>query len=135
MLRCQLEGLAIRQSIQLGNTHWEENLVLCHYRLQQSDRSNPEEWERQHRAFHNALLQACNSPILLRYCDQLYDLNIRYRFLAGKSGRYKQRNVGDEHKNILDATLARDEQEASEQLTQHYEFTGQFLSTRFSDAV
>lgn len=135
MLRCQLEGLAIRNSIQSGDKSWEENLVLSHYRLQQSDRTNAEEWERQHRAFHSALLQGCNSPILLRYCDQLYDLNIRYRFLAGKSGRYSKRNINDEHKDILDATLARDETAAANQLAQHYELTGQFLSTQFDDGV
>jgi len=93
MLRCQLEGLAIRRSIQTGGTDWEENLVLSHFRLQQADRSNLEEWEPQHRAFHTALLCACDSPILLGYCNQLYDLNIRYRHLAGRSGGYSQRNL------------------------------------------
>ena len=135
MLRCQLESLAICASIQSGDTAWEENLVLSHYRLQQSDRAKPEEWERQHRAFHSALLQGCNSPILLRYCDQLYDLNIRYRFLAGKSGLYKKRNINDEHKQILEATLARDEAAASHELAQHYKHTGEFLSSQFDDSV
>jgi len=132
VLRCQLEGLAIRGSIEMGDKLWEENLVLCHYRLQQASRSQAEQWEHQHRAFHNALLQGCNSPILLRYCDQLYDLNIRYRFLAGKSGSYNKRNIGSEHQNILDATLARDASAAAEQLAEHYELTGKFFTNQFN---
>jgi len=128
MLRCQLEDLAIRGSIESGDADWEEKLVLSHYRLQQADRRNPDQWEQHHRAFHNALLEGCQSPILLRYCHQLYDLNIRYRFLAGKSGSYDKRDVDQEHQKILDATLARDVGAASKQLIEHYKLTGEFLA-------
>jgi len=133
MLRCQLEDLAIRGSIQLGDTAWEENLVLSHHRLRQADRSLASEWEVHHRAFHGALLQGCGSPILLRFCDQLYDLNIRYRFLAGKSGQYSKRDVVQEHQGILEAALARDEAGASDQLMSHYKVTGDFLAEQFNE--
>ncbi len=134
MLRCQLEDLAIRGSIQSGDSDWEERLVLSHYRLQQANRDKVDDWEEQHRAFHNALLDGCGSPILLRFCNQLYDLNIRYRFLAGRSGGYSKRDIGNEHQNILDATLARDESAASSQLVQHYTLTGEFLADQFDDS-
>ena len=131
MLRCQLEDLAIRGSIQSGDTQWEENLVLAHHRLQQADKKDSSEWEVQHRAFHKSLLLGCGSPILLRFCDQLYDLNIRYRFLAGKSIGYKNRHVDKEHQSILDAVLARDADQASSQLVNHYKVTGEFLADQF----
>ena len=134
MLRCQLEELAIRDSIESGDAQWEENLVLSHHRLQQADRSNPDVWEAHHRAFHSSLLQGCSSPILLRFCSQLYDLNIRYRFLAGKSGRYAMRDVASEHQNILDAALARDVAHASSQLIAHYSLTGEFLADQIVEA-
>jgi len=60
MLRCQLEELAIRGSVESGDSAWEEHLVLSHYRLQQADRNKADLWEVQHRAFHSALLQASN---------------------------------------------------------------------------
>ncbi len=133
MLRCQLEDLAIRGSIGSGDTQWEESLVLCHYRLQQADRNDPEQWEHLHRAFHSALLLGCGSPILLRFCDQLYDLNVRYRFLAGKSGRYSKRDIASEHQSILDAALARDATLASDLLIRHYKLTGEFLADQFDE--
>jgi len=135
MLRCQLEDLAVRDSIRCGDTQWEEQLVLSHHRLQQADRTNTDQWEIQHRAFHSALLRGCGSPILLRFCDQLYDLNIRYRFLAAKSGRYSEREVANEHQAILDAALGRDEQATAEQLVTHYRLTGDFLADQFDESV
>ena len=127
MLRCQLDDIALRSSIRLGNTQWEENAVLAHHRLTKSNRSNLGDWESLHKEFHQSLLLACDSPILLRFCDQLYDLNIRYRFLAGKSESYSSRDVADEHSAILAASIKRDANEASRKLLEHYSLTGQFL--------
>jgi len=135
MLRCQLEDIALRASIQSGDGAWEEQLVLSHHRLSQVDMKSYEEWELQHRAFHHALLAGCGSSILLRFCEQLYDLNIRYRFLAGKSVRYARRRVINEHKAILDAAIARDENAASECLVEHYRLTGEFLADQFGDVL
>lgn len=128
MLRCQLENIALRASIESGNAQWEEQAILSHHRLSKVERTDISEWEKQHKLFHQALLMACGSPILLRFCDQLYDLNIRYRFLAGKSTRYAHRDVSTEHANILQAVLDRDADKASANLTRHYTRTGDFLA-------
>jgi len=134
MLRCQLEDLAIRGSIQNGDTQWEENLVLSHHRLEQAERGDTDQREFHHRTFHESLLLGCGSPILLRFCNQLYDLNIRYRFLAGKSLRYKNRRTDKEHQAILDAVIARDEKAASSHLVNHYTVTGDFLADQFEES-
>ena len=131
-LRCQLEDIALRQSIQQGNQKWEETLVLAHHRLDQADRGDTSSFEKHHRTFHSLLLSGNNSPVLLRFCSQLYDLNIRYRYLAGRSTRYKKRNVTREHKEILDAVLARDQDLAAKRLRSHYERTGEYLSDQLS---
>ncbi|MGJ8610596.1 MAG: FCD domain-containing protein, partial [Octadecabacter sp.] len=86
-----------------------------------------EEFEREHKNFHMELIGNCNSPLLLRYCSQLYDLNIRYRFLAGRSIDYKGRKVNDEHQDILDAVVAGESDRAAELLGSHYKTTGAFL--------
>lgn len=131
-LRCQLEEIALRSSINAGDELWEEGLLLSHYRLAKTDRSETEQFELLHRNFHTALLAACESPILLRFCGQLYDLNIRYRFLAGKSLGYSKRDVAREHQLILDATLARDADLAAQHLLGHYSLTGNFLADQFA---
>ena len=132
MLRCKLEDIALRGSIELGDTQWEENLVLAHHRLSKASRKDIDQWEQVHKAFHLSLLSACGSPILLRFCDQLYDLNIRYRYLAGKSGSYSQRNVTSEHQQILQSTVARDAEAAVKHLMEHYTLTGEFLADQFN---
>jgi GntR family transcriptional regulator, carbon starvation induced regulator len=128
--RCWLEERALRESMRHGDPLWEERLVLGHYRLERLQRSagaghaqiNPA-WETSHRAFHMALLDACGSSLLLRFCDQLYDMNIRYRQIAGTTA-YPRRNIKTEHRAILDAVLARDVELAVARLTEHYRRTG-----------
>ncbi|MGI9395461.1 MAG: GntR family transcriptional regulator, partial [Boseongicola sp.] len=97
-LRCHLEDIALRDSLQKGARDWEESLVLTHHRMARADRENSKDFEAHHKEFHMALLAACQSPILLRFCSQLYDLNVRYRYLAGKAKSYKKRDVAAEHR-------------------------------------
>jgi len=127
LLRCTLEDLALRESIENATEAWEEALVLAHHRMQRAKGADAEVFEPLHKEFHMDLLAAARSPILLKFCSQLYDLNIRYRFLAGGAMNYRSRNVGDEHQGILDAAVARDADAASERLISHYRKTGDFL--------
>jgi len=127
-LRCQLEDLALRASIESGDQAWEEQLVLSHHHMAKSYTGPHELFEEHHRNFHTSLLAACGSPILLRFCEQLYDLNIRYRYLAVKSADYSNRNVAGEHQAILDAAINRDAEMACTQLVSHYRNTGEYLA-------
>ncbi len=126
-LRCALEDMALRQSIAMANEAWEERLVLSLHRMSRQDSKSSETYEDLHKAFHMALLANCGSPILLKFCSQLYDLNVRYRYLAGRSLDYRNRNVGDEHAQILAAAVRRDVDLTSERLLNHYQKTGDFL--------
>ena len=128
MLRCTLENLALRESIANGTDDWEENVVLAHHRMQRAKGSGPETFEPLHKDFHMALLANARSPILLKFCSQLYDLNIRYRFLAGNTLNYQKRDVSEEHAGVLAAAVARDADLASERLLHHYRLTGKFLA-------
>lgn len=126
-LRCKLEDLALRTSFEKGTKKWEDNLVLCHHHMCRSlDKPAPIA-EQHHKAFHMALIDACDSPILMRFCDQLYSLNVRYRNLAGKSPDYAKRDVDEEHKLIFEAAIERDADRASNLLTSHYSKTGTYL--------
>ncbi len=127
-LRCNLEELALRDSVSKGGQEWEEALVLTHHRMERASDADPERFEDHHKQFHMSLLSACPSPILLRFCEQLYDLNVRYRYLAGRSKSYGRRDVKAEHKVILDAAVARDAERACDLLEEHYRNTGAFLA-------
>lgn len=128
LLRCTLEDLALRESIKNATESWEENIVLAHHRMQRAEASDRTMFESRHKAFHMSLLANASLPILLKFCSQLYDLNIRYRYLAGNALNYRWRNVSDEHAGILDAAVARDANLASDRLLNHYRMTGAFLS-------
>ncbi|MDE2790858.1 MAG: GntR family transcriptional regulator [Paracoccaceae bacterium] len=126
-LRCNLEVLAVRDSLDRSSPEWEDSLVLAHHHMKQSSLKNPESFETHHKRFHMALLDACGSPILLRFCSQLYDLNVRYRYLAGRAISYARRDVEAEHRGILDAAVNRDVDDVCARLLEHYRRTGAFL--------
>lgn len=132
-LRCALEDMALRESLASADQAWEEGLVLTHHRMTRIPRDQTELFEAQHKAFHMALLSACQSPILLKFCDRLYDLNIRYRYLAGKSRGYPARDIGKEHADILAAALDRQADLAADRLIQHYRKTGDFLAGQLDE--
>lgn len=133
MLRCALEDMAIRQSVANADSDWEEALVLCHHRMKKAVASGDGTFEETHKAFHMALLDNCDSPMLLKYCSQLYDLNIRYRYLAAGSESYQTRNIPAEHEDILSAAIQRDEALTAERLITHYRLTGNYLKAQLKD--
>lgn len=132
-LRCKLEEIALRGSIERGDDEWRQTLRSTADALSAVNREDAVQWERLHKAFHLHLLEACQSPILLRFCSQLYDQNIRYRNIALKAHEYHQRDVKAEHQSIVEATLDADADRASALLSQHYTRTGDFLSDMLAD--
>ncbi|MFK7903010.1 MAG: GntR family transcriptional regulator [Nitratireductor sp.] len=136
--RCWLEERALRESIKNGGSEWEEQVVLAAYRLSRVPRSETGdhfvanvEWEKRHKHFHMTLISACGSTLLLKFCDQLYDQNVRYRQLSGKTA-YPVRDITAEHGALCDAALARDAELASELLWAHYDRTGNFLKDQIN---
>lgn len=127
-LRCTLEDLALRQSIASATSEWEERLVLAHHRMKKVTGQDTAAFEEAHKAFHMTLLANSGSPMLERFCAQLYDLNIRYRNLAANSITYQRRDIAAEHDDILEAAVQRDADLACTTLLSHYRLTGEYLS-------
>lgn len=121
----------MRLSLSNMTEEWEENVVLCHHRMVRKTDSEVESFEERHKNFHFSLLSNCNAPILLEFCSQLYDLNIRYRLLAGHSLSYQNRNISKEHLSIMEAAIAGDADLCSERLLEHYRKTGTYLIELF----
>jgi DNA-binding GntR family transcriptional regulator len=82
-----------------------------------------EEWEREHRQFHLALISACQMPLLLQFCTTLHDLGDRYRRLFLQKNP-TDRDVQQEHSAISHATVSRQSDKAVHLLRQHIERTG-----------
>ena len=139
--RCWLEDRAVREAISNGDTAWEESVVLAHHRLSKTPRTTgtdliqaDDSWERAHRLFHKSIISGCGSSILVQFCHQLYDQNIRYRNIAGTSA-YPNRDITTEHAGIFDAVVARNADLAVENLIDHYNRTGRFLRAALSSST
>ncbi|WP_342853164.1 GntR family transcriptional regulator [Sulfitobacter sp. AS92] len=127
-LRCALESIALRENMQKITDEWIERLVIVHHRMDRLKATRGEDFEREHKNFHMTLIDNGHSPLMLRYCSQLYDLNIRYRYLAGRSVDYKGRKIDKEHQKILDTVVSGNADLATDLLVQHYNKTGAFLT-------
>ena len=124
-MRVMLECEALRESIGNGSDQWEAKLVAAHHRLQKAEQSytgNPTKWEQRNNEFHEALVAACTSPWLLRLRYLLYEQHKRYRFISILSAQ-EDRDVHQEHRELLEATLARDAEAACKVMELHVRYT------------
>src|SRR5262249_29565319 len=64
--------------------------------------------EQYNREFHMALISACGSRWLLNFHTIMYDQSLRYRMLALKVRDFPREQSRREHRDILDAAIARD---------------------------
>lgn len=131
--RCWLEEIALRESIKNATDEYDENIVLAFHRLSRVKPSKncsyaSEEQEKRHFEFHQALLTACDSNILLGYCAQLHEQTLRYRNLS-EVVEYREGHENIEHKEIQDAVLDRDADKAVELLRSHYNITADIVIT------
>ena len=129
--RQQLESEALRLSIELGDEHWEAQLVSAHHLLSRMDRERAdlptavdEQWEKRHEAFHETLIAACQSKVLLGFCSQLSARANRYRRLSISA---PPRDIKTEHRLIFEATIGRDAPTATKLLRDHFERTARMV--------
>ena len=131
--RIDIEGLALRRSIELGDQAWLDAVELSHERLRAVPYRYPDEpgvhyeqWVVHHRVFHRALVNACGSPWLLGFRDVLHEQSERYRRLSIRDVS-KARDVEAEHAAIVQAVLRRDADTAVAALAKHFNVTMRFV--------
>ncbi|MCX5590223.1 GntR family transcriptional regulator [Alcaligenes endophyticus] len=127
-IRIDLEIKALQESIRLGDEAWELSLMAAFKRLQnfESRRWASEEvgsWEERHHVFHETLISACHSPLLIRFCHILHQMSDRYRRVCLRN-REPDHRVTQEHEQLYEAAYARNAERASEILRTHIERTG-----------
>jgi GntR family transcriptional regulator, carbon starvation induced regulator len=136
--RILIECEALKRAIRNGDDDWEAGIVASFHALdlqvrrrsveKVSDGSDLALLENRHQEFHRSLISACRSHRLLSLADQLHAETQRYRLpmLAGKIPA-APRDVALEHRQIMDATLARDSASAQQFLADHYQRTGKVI--------
>jgi DNA-binding GntR family transcriptional regulator len=132
--RCDVESLALRDSIAQRTTDWEEALALTLHRLSRTPRSldaknyvpNPE-WERLHSDFHQQLLAQCRSRWLRDFCSTLTVEAYRYRQVAA-SRNFAHRHTHEEHVAIFQAAICGAEDAAVSLLRLHYQRTSETVA-------
>lgn len=122
-MRLLLERHALRESFQAGDIEWEGRVVAAHHKLATTekrmlagDHSESEAWKRYDAAFHNALISACGSNLLLETHAAVYDKYLRYLVLANV---FRGRVAVNEHRKLLESALARDWKSAQGTLDAH----------------
>lgn len=122
MVRKEVDGLALRRSIELGDDGWEANIVATRHKLSMLSRDGrqvtEEDWENRHREFHYALVAGCQSKTLLHLHNLLSDQFDRYRRLSATS-RLPNSPRPLVHQKLHDAALERDAERAIELLHHH----------------
>jgi GntR family transcriptional regulator, carbon starvation induced regulator len=121
--RAWIESIALRAAVASGDRRWEADILAAAHRLRgcpkSDDESLSDDWYRENRAFHDTLVSACNSPQIMTFRAQLYDLSDRYRRLSVRNG-LAGRDLDAEHRLIMDAVLARDADAAVAHTVNHF---------------
>ena len=122
-LRLLLETHALAQSFENGGVEWEARLVSAHHKLARmeqvmasGDTSRAEDWKRYDWEFHQSLISACGSTLLMDTQSVVFDKYLRYQMVALS---YRGDVASNEHQLLLDAALKRDQQVAKEVLARH----------------
>jgi DNA-binding GntR family transcriptional regulator len=132
-VRAHIECLCLKHSIEQGDISWESDLVAAFHRMSRTPQRDSSDLERlsddfadAHREFHTALVSACNSPWLLRIREAMYAQSERYRRLSLPLARI-ERDLNAEHKDMMDAALAKDIPKAIALLEAHLTVTTKVL--------
>ncbi|WP_186102773.1 GntR family transcriptional regulator [Burkholderia gladioli] len=136
--RVEVEGSALRLALKHGGIDWESNVLSAFHRLQRTPAPTSaalhEAWAAVHRQFHEALIAGCASPWMLRLCRLLYDQSERYRNLAEQFTTEKNRDAATEHRELMEAAMARDADRAVQLIAGHFwETAGIILKAVFND--
>ena len=134
--RIVIEGEALKRSIERGDVAWETAVVgafhaLSRHPIPKAPGPSTEVWAVHHRRFHMALLSACGSRWHMELTGLLFDQAERHRILRSKFGPQikLKRDTFREHKQIFDATLARDAEAAVRALDRHYRATAEQVAS------
>lgn len=122
-LRLLLETRALEDSFRNGNLDWEARILAAWHKLarveaqmEAGDRRETQLWKRLDWEFHQALISACGSGVLMRLHGAVFDRYLRYQMIALS---FRGKVASGEHRGLLDAAMARDAPAACAILAAH----------------
>lgn len=122
-LRLLLESHALEQSFAAGDMEWEGKVVAAYHKLatleanmRDGDHSQAENWKRYDWEFHQILISACGSTVLMETHADVFDKYLRYQLIALS---YRGDIASEEHRQLLDFALDRDAEKACSVLARH----------------
>lgn len=152
--RCVLEQALLEDSLQQGDSAWEDQLIVAHFRLKEATvlaeswtRSTVLNWLTQHQKFHRALACGGKSQWLLHLYDQVLDQERRQYLALTMLPALKQLELAPkpalptplnalifdaidirEHTQLMEAALARDAQLAMRLMREHLKYKSTIFS-------
>lgn len=137
--RAELESLVLRLAVRRGDVDWESGVVAAHHRLAHHSHAagegGLETWFAAHEEFHHRLMAGCGNRRLIDLAASLRGAADLYRRWSRPIGRDHDRDVVAEHRALLDAVVARDEDAAADVLRRHVERTTAVLLPAEEPAV
>jgi DNA-binding GntR family transcriptional regulator len=137
--RCELEALVLRLAIEHGSLAWESQIVATHHALERTNQFSDDDpalineaWTAAHSRFHLALLDGCPNGRLLALAASLRDSAELYRQWSGTLGHREGRDVGGEHRALMEAAIARRTDVAVGLLVDHMRSTAALLMATVS---
>ncbi len=133
-LRCEIEALALRRSVERGDVNWEAGILAAEYKLRNkpivADGEDPRrKWAQNHAQFHSALVSACGNRRLFSLHGQLYEQSERYRGLLFHLET--DRDVTVEHQEIMQYALTRDADSLVRATVHHLRKTTELIIANF----
>jgi DNA-binding GntR family transcriptional regulator len=124
-LRLLLEKHALEQSFAQGDIDWEARVVAAHHklamlesRMQAGEIGISELWKQYDSQFHQALVSACGSGLLMTTHTIVFEKYLRYQMI---SLGFRGDVAIDEHRRLLECALRRDAPAAQMILDTHVE--------------
>jgi DNA-binding GntR family transcriptional regulator len=132
-VRIEIECLCLKSAIANGDVAWETGIVGALHGLLRTPmhaagdpQRNNDDWAISHARYHEALVNGCDSPLLLGFRATLFAQSERYRRLSVPLAEF-DRDLDGEHRDIANAAVARHGKEAARLMAVHLQTTTDIL--------
>ena len=126
-MRILLEREGVRLSVENGGLEWESGVIAAHHKLAHIEKTfmNIDNlkpyliiWNDAERHFHESLISACGSALLIAMYRNIYDRFRQHLTARQRQYDYRRKNIS-EHQAIVDAVVKRDVDLCGQQIEQH----------------
>ncbi|GAB3556551.1 GntR family transcriptional regulator [Spelaeicoccus albus] len=135
------ECAALRLAVERHDLAWESEVLAAHHVMAGLSMYAPndpahrnDKWARAHTAFHQKLFEGCRNDTLIDICRKLSESAELYRGWTTQDAPDSEAEVAANHKQLLDAVLARDADLTVELHTAHLQRTIDIMLARAGEA-